>query len=362
MVALLLPSLTGVAHAENLFVAPDGSAEFLSISDALDAAATGDTIVIAPGSYAPSTGERLPFYLPTGIALQGAGAGLTIIDADGEERFAEVYNDGAALGGITWTGASGPAASIAGSLAIDACAFVGNESTAVYLDDGSTISDTTFEDNESAVRANGDVRVGGVRVVARSDSITPEVQIEGEEGEVDGLTVIGGGGVRLAGASSNVAVLGATSATADGCLHVQDGWLQNSTVVGCGSQIAAQAEHARNNLIAHNTGAGLDADYAVNNLLYANAGGDFSGTDWTDQLSNLTNVDPLFRDFSDDGDWTNDDLRLSEGSPAIDAAAADFPATDIEGTPRPQDGDGDGRARADIGAYEWGQLDADGDG
>ncbi len=50
------------------------------------------------------------------------------------------------------------------------------------------------------------------------------------------------------------------------------------------------------------------------------------------------------------------------GSGAIDAASADFPPTDMDGVPRPQDGDGDRRARADLGAHEWGEIDADGDG
>lgn len=47
--------------------------------------------------------------------------------------------------------------------------------------------------------------------------------------------------------------------------------------------------------------------------------------------------DPMFVALSDDGDWTNDDLRLGAGSAAIDAG--DPTLTDPDGT------------RADIGAY-----------
>jgi uncharacterized protein (TIGR03382 family) len=52
--------------------------------------------------------------------------------------------------------------------------------------------------------------------------------------------------------------------------------------------------------------------------------------------------DPLFQSHSDDGDWTNDDLRPGPGSPAVDAG--DPLETDADGT------------RADIGA--WGGADS----
>jgi hypothetical protein len=122
--------------------------------------------------------------------------------------------------------------------------------------------------------------------------------------------------------------------------------------------------YIRNSIAAHNAGAGIEGeDYAAYNLAWDNAGGDWYGDDdWTGRLHNLSGADPLFVAFTDDGDWTDDDFHLQAGSPAIDAAAADFPDTDLDGVARPQDGDGDGVARADIGAYEWGSVDADGDG
>jgi hypothetical protein len=47
-------------------------------------------------------------------------------------------------------------------------------------------------------------------------------------------------------------------------------------------------------------------------------------------------------------------LKLTEGSPAIDAASNAFcTATDILGVARPLDGNGDGVARCDMGAYEY---------
>ena len=74
-------------------------------------------------------------------------------------------------------------------------------------------------------------------------------------------------------------------------------------------------------------------------------------------------VDPLFRDPDgiDDIPGTEDDnLRLSIGSPCIDAGDPNYVAepneTDLDGRPRLFDGNDDGIAVVDMGAYEYGQL------
>lgn len=77
----------------------DGSAArpFRSITAALNASREGDVIFVAAGVYSPSlTGETIPIGVPTdelpfgppeNIALIGAGAETTVIDAEGATRF-----------------------------------------------------------------------------------------------------------------------------------------------------------------------------------------------------------------------------------------------------------------------------------
>jgi hypothetical protein len=75
----------------------------------------------------------------------------------------------------------------------------------------------------------------------------------------------------------------------------------------------------------------------------------FRGTEGEIYGDDYVEGDPLFLDPS------GGDLHLQPGSPAIDrGSAADAPADDLDGRPRPWDGDGDGTAGYDIGAYELG--------
>jgi hypothetical protein len=85
------------------------------------------------------------------------------------------------------------------------------------------------------------------------------------------------------------------------------------------------------------------------------------GSTTTTSLGADVSGDPLFVAWSDDEDWTNDDLRLTEGSPAIDIGCEGLvrATTDADGDDRALDGDGDGVALPDAGAYEYHAADAE---
>ena len=362
------------AQADTIVVAADGSGDFVSIADGLWAAGRGQEVVVEPGTYSEAlTGEIYPWYVSENVVLRARTPGSVVVVGNGTDSILRIEVPNVSVSGLEFR-AGFQSVSVRddfASVAISDCVFSDNTIALVLQGGSSVVRDSWFEASVaeeawecSAICGSGpndledlvlDGNSGRAILLYESDG-TPQAR---------GLSVRGGGLVGVQGPVESSVFIGlvnpAPESIGDPCVFAR-GSSRSNTIVGCDADVALEADSSYDNIIAHSTGAGLDADYAVANLLYDNAGGHFSGTDWTGTLRNITDEDPLFRDLSDDGDWTNDDLRLDEGSPAIDAGTPDCPDTDIAGVPRPQDGDGDGTARCDIGAYEWGQIDEDGDG
>jgi len=96
----------------------DPRTDVASLTRALQAARPGDVILLGPGVYSPArTGEVLPLTIPVGVAVEGAGREISILDGEGlfEPSFnpirpdlsVVVLHDGASLGGVTVTNGGG---------------------------------------------------------------------------------------------------------------------------------------------------------------------------------------------------------------------------------------------------------------
>ena len=83
-------------------------ADYGTIGAAHAAAIPGDRIVVAAGTFAPSTnGETFPIVLSTaGVSLIGRGPGATILDAEGTDTVL-VFDGAARVAHMTITGGDG---------------------------------------------------------------------------------------------------------------------------------------------------------------------------------------------------------------------------------------------------------------
>ena len=244
-------------------------------------------------------------------------------------------------------------------------ADAGNDGGGLYvLDSGGTLEDVTFEGNTagdgSALWLEGDSQALTVQNCLFLDGETGDADDVADEVEGGALVVHGDHKVIANNLfQGNVADAGGGAITM--VSHGNGTVLLNNTLVGNESPHGAGlyfeqfsnsggSASVQNNLVAHNTGFGvytevgfLPAIYLYNDV-YGSSVGEYGYAVGPVTLpANNISVDPLFAAWTDDGDWTNDDLHLDSGSPCIDA-----------GNPDPAFVDADG-SRNDIGMF-GGQL------
>src|SRR2546428_13117054 len=111
----MLHPYTREASMSAIVVHPtDPQADAASLTRALNAARVGDIVLVGPGSYSPThTGETLPLRIPAGVAVEGAGKDVCVIDGEGlfEPSFNPIQADlsvvvleeGASLSGVAVT-------------------------------------------------------------------------------------------------------------------------------------------------------------------------------------------------------------------------------------------------------------------
>lgn len=351
-------------------VCPSGC-DFSSIQAAINAASSGDTITVGPGSY----NESISLSNNLNLVSQ-FGAESTIINATGLGHSA-VYLGHATIDGFTITGglsSSGGGINVSGNGTVINSIVTNNSATGngggLMLSSGSAVvSNNLFSGNDA---------VGGGAI---SYSGYTTITIEGNTFTANSAT---NGGALLtaayASSSINANVFDSNTATTGGAIYASSyssptisnalivnnyagsgagiyipGYayvnLVNSTVVdndGVGVGVAQYSGATVSSTIAWgNSGGNISQPYYDPPMVvYSIVGGGYAGTGNQD-------IDPMFADA------INGDYHLSGSSTGIDTGANTGVTSDLDGNTRPLDGDdvgagstGDG-SDYDIGAYEF---------
>jgi len=184
--AIVLPG--SPAAALTLVVDAAGSGDYLTIQAGLDAAASGDTVLVHPGTYTGEFNRALDFQGKALLLTSSAGATETIIDCQGADR-AFFFHSGE------------DSASVVHDLAV----VNGSEicGGAVYCEDsGARFVDVAFFANESA-KFGGAIYASGARTIV-----------------LDGCTFVnnsitGSGGAVYVGSMTDAIIRGCTFASND---------------------------------------------------------------------------------------------------------------------------------------------------
>lgn len=351
---------------------------YKTITSALAVATSGDTILVAPGTYNVANGEGFPISMVPGVALVGSGADVTTIAGDGTSQVISIQtfstSTSTLVDGFRITGgatAAGSGIIIHDSLpTISNNIITGNSATfggGIYINGESSpsIHDNIFEGNASTTGG------GGIYCATSGIGSNPTIFNNTILANSGGTT---GGGIAIVGCSPSVYdnVISGNSASVGGGLFFDDSSSSvfNNVVIGNSAVGGAFANGGAffvddatpaifNNTICGNTaddsGGGIyntgEGTFPIifNCILWGN-GDDLNGcvaaySDIEDPDAGEGNIfdNPLF--------IGGGSYNLQSLSPCINSGAASFqgvsaPGSDILGTTRAQ---GTG---FDMGAYE----------
>jgi serine protease len=406
--AFLLAIAAGsAAEAATIRVPADAA----TIQQAINAAAAGDTVLVAPGTYV----ENLTFLGKAIMVVSDGGPAVTVIDGNwagpvvaftsGEPRGAVLRGFTVQHGATSYSGGgvliqqSSPTIADNWIVGNGACSGAGVYSSfgspliqgnriarnfiygctggfglGVYIggDSAAELIGNSISDNNGPAHGGGVTLFAAGRVVLRSNVIARNVtsgfspctqgggiwMVNFSQATIVDNLVVG----NVAGCGGGFYWSGSTGVTT----FVNNTFADNDAPAG--SAIAFSGADARH-LIFNNILIGKPGQPAVHcsnssatpspvinaSDVFSPQGLPFSGTcaDQTGLRGNIS-ADPVF--FRESYGDVLGDYHLQQTSPAIEAgdnAAPQIPMLDLDGAARIVDGDFDGDARIDLGAYEY---------
>jgi CSLREA domain-containing protein len=344
------------------------------VANALGSGAAAPTIVLPAGVYRLARiGAGLPedqgtsgdLDITAAMTIQGAGVGMTVIDANGIDRAIHILAARAApvaLSGMTIRGGNTPQGG--GGVLNDGAALtldrVAIQSNVVALDGGGLLNL-----HGSATLSN--TQVAGNLAIGRGGNIANQSTLSADHSEISHGDAARGAGVWNAGALQlRTSTLSGNIATAEGGAIASEAGAGDVTLVGLtiagnsaasgGALFAGGALTISASIIA--VAPSSDSCAGPGPIVSGGANLETTAACGLSQAGDLGNVDPRLGPLADNGGPTRTHALLP-GSPAIDHGSNQVCAsTDQRGRPRPSDGDLDAAATCDIGAYElvWPSL------
>ena len=297
--------------------------QYPTIQAALNAASSGDTVSVSPGTYI----ENLDFQGKAVNLVSTAGASQTTI---------------AAPGGTAVT--IGPAGSIVGFTISGGTATFG--AGMAVSGSGTVIAKDIFQSNSEGAGGFGAAIGGNVAspVIAQNLFVGNSCDSQFLSGVVAFVNDSSPTIVNNVFHDNPCRAINLTLPEGNTPLVINNTMVRNSVGVRIDGRVPSASEVVRNNIVASN-GVGLEVDFGSgptwdHNLVFGNTA-NYSGiADQTGLNGNLS-ADPLFVNS------VSNNFQLLPGSPAIGAGSAvDAPSVDFNGNPRPA-------GSIDIGAFQF---------